>query len=303
MGVQVSRINTQILILTKLLALPCLGTVDPANLRAQARWRMNPDPLGGGSYGYPNWSREEQLEKWNAGEKTVASEASLYQWLDRLIPHRCTGNRTPTQIVSTDLINLVVLLFAHPDTTIDEMAAHIYNEGREFYSSQQISKRLKGLDITTKIASVEAYQAQAEAVQHHVFCFWNRAPPLGISQVPWRMLIDVDEFGVTIEKCNRKKGWVLKLFWVRKDGHYGHGQKLTILFAIEPGDSALPANVYGSGLLLCPRDCCEINHLLRCLLSGTGLPFLPLCPITATVTSSHSSCFLLKFGLRCHISN
>ena len=68
----------QILILTKLLALPCLGTVDPANLRAQARWRMNPDPLGGGSYGYPDWSREEQREKWNAGEKTVASEASLY---------------------------------------------------------------------------------------------------------------------------------------------------------------------------------------------------------------------------------
>ena len=140
----------------------------------------------------------------------------------------------------------MVLLFAHPDATIDEMAAHIYNEGGELYSSQQISKRLKGLDITTKIASVEAYQAQAEAVQHRVFCFWNRAPPLGILQVPRRMLIDVDEFGVTIERCNRKKGWALKLFRVRKDGHYGHGQKLTVLFAIEPGDPALPANVYGS---------------------------------------------------------
>jgi hypothetical protein len=86
------------------------------------------------------------------------------------MPHRCTGNRARTQIVGTDLINLVVLLFAHPDATIDEMAAHIYNEGGELYSSQQISKRLKGLDIATKIASVEAYQAQAEAVQHRVFC-------------------------------------------------------------------------------------------------------------------------------------
>ena len=74
------------------------------------------------------------------------------------------------QIVGTDLINLVILLFAHPDATIDEMAAHIYNEGGELYSSQQISKRLKGLDIMKKIASVEAYQAQAEAVQHRVFC-------------------------------------------------------------------------------------------------------------------------------------
>ena len=92
------------------------------------------------------------------------------------------------------------------------MAAHIYNEGGGVYSRQQISKHLKELDITKKIASVEAYQAQTEAVQHCVFCFWNRAPPLGIFQVPRRMLIDVDKFGVTIERCNRKKGWALKLF-------------------------------------------------------------------------------------------
>ena len=67
--------------------------------------------------------------------------------------------------------------------------------------------------------------------------------PLGIFQVPQRMLIDVDEFGVTIERCNRKKGWALKLFWVRKDGHYGHGKKLTVLFAIKSGDPRLPQHV------------------------------------------------------------
>ena len=60
------------------------------------------------------------------------------------------------------------------------------------------------------------------------------------------MLIDVDEFGVTIERCNRKKGWALKVFRVRKDGHYGHGQKITVLFAIEPGDPTLPPHVYDS---------------------------------------------------------
>ena len=86
---------------------------------------MKPHPREGGSSGYPVWSREEQLEKWNAGEETAASEASLYRWSDRLIPHRCTGNRARTQIVGTDLINLVVLLFAHLDATIDELAAHI----------------------------------------------------------------------------------------------------------------------------------------------------------------------------------
>jgi hypothetical protein len=235
--------------------MPALGAVDSADLRAQActelgllrelaqPQRVKPHPHKGGFSSYPVLSREEQLEKWNTGEESAASEASLYRWSDHLIPHHCTGNRARTQIVGSDLINLVILLFAHPDATIDEMAAHIYNEGGELYSSQQISKRLKGLDITKKIASVEAYQVQAEAVQHRVFCFWNQAPPLGIFQVPQRMLIDVEEFGVTIERCNRKKGWALKLFRVRKDGHYGHGQKLTVLFAIEPGDSALPANV------------------------------------------------------------
>ena len=230
--------------------MPALGAVDFADLRAQAHTELGlspelaqPQHVKPRFSSYPVLSREEQLEKWNAGEEFAASEASLYRWLNRLIPHHCTGNRARTHIVSSDLINLVVLLFAHPDATIDEMAAHIYNEGGELYSSQQISKRLKGLDITKKIASVEAYQVQAEVVQHPVFCFWNQAPPLGILQVPQRMLIDVEEFGVTIERCNRKKGWALKLFRVRKDGHYGHGQKLTVLFAIEPGDSALPANV------------------------------------------------------------
>ncbi len=60
------------------------------------------------------------------------------------------------------------------------------------------------------------------------------------------MLINVYEFSARIERCNRKKGWALKVFWVRKDGHYGHGQKITILFAIEPGDLNLPPNLYGS---------------------------------------------------------
>jgi hypothetical protein len=117
--------------------MPALGAVDPADLRAQARAelglsrelaqprRVKPHPREGGSSGYPVWSREEQLEKWNAGEETAASEASLYRWSDHLIRHRCTGNRARTQIVGTDLINLVVLLFAHSDATIDELAAHI----------------------------------------------------------------------------------------------------------------------------------------------------------------------------------
>ena len=198
--------------------MPALGAVDPADLRVQAcaelgllrklaqPWRVEPHPRGGGSSGYPVWSREEQLVRWNAGEDTKASRSSLFGWQVCLFPHRCAGNHARTQIVGTDLIDLVVFFFAHPDATINEITAYLYNEEGDMYSSQQNSKRLKELGITKKIASVEAYQAQAEAVQHRVYCFWNRAPPHGIVQVPHRMLIDADKFGVTIERCNRKRG-------------------------------------------------------------------------------------------------
>jgi hypothetical protein len=35
-------------------------------------------------------------------------------------------------------------------------------------------------------------------------------------------------------------------FRVRKDWHYHHGSKITMLFAVEPGDPALPSEVGGS---------------------------------------------------------
>jgi hypothetical protein len=56
----------------------------------------------------------------------------------------------------------------------------------------------------------------------------------------------VDELGITLEKCNRTGGWALKVFRVRKDGHYHHGSKITVLFAIELGDPALPPETRGS---------------------------------------------------------
>jgi hypothetical protein len=56
-------------------------------------------------------------------------------------------------------------------------------------------------------------------------------------------LIDFDEFGVSLEKCNRTGGWAVKVLRVRKDGHYHHGAKITVIFAIEPGDPQLPPHV------------------------------------------------------------
>ena len=94
--------------------MPALGAVDPADLRAQARAelglsrelaqprRVKPHPREGGSSGYPVWSREEQLEKWNAGEENVASEASLYHADTTGQVKRPTNHTTP---LTTDRIN------------------------------------------------------------------------------------------------------------------------------------------------------------------------------------------------------
>jgi hypothetical protein len=106
-----------------------MSAVHPANLRAQA-WselglsrelaqprRTAPHPNHGGFSGYSVCSRETQLKKWNVGEETKAPLLSLYWWSHRIVQYRCTGNRARMQIVGTDMINLVVLIFSHPDAT------------------------------------------------------------------------------------------------------------------------------------------------------------------------------------------
>lgn len=239
--------------------MPAAGATDPADLVARARAelgfsrqlqqerRVAPHPSGGGSSGYPVWNRLDELEREENGEPCVSSARSRRRWRnEHLLPYRQTGNKAREQVTGVDMINMINFIIAHPDGTIDEIAAFIYNQGGELYSRSAISKRLKDLEITKKKASTEAYQAQREDVQFRVWAFFACGPPLGICGVPRRLLIDIDEFGITLEKCNRTGGWALKIFRVRKDGHYHHGAKITCLFGIEPGDPRLPPHVRGS---------------------------------------------------------
>ena len=101
-----------------------------------------------------------------------------------------------------DMFHLVTFLFAYSNATQDEMAAFIYNEGGTLYSNQRISKHLNDLKITKKKASIEAYQASDPKIQFRVYTYWNRPPPLRIFHVPLQKLIDIDKFGVTLERCN-----------------------------------------------------------------------------------------------------
>ncbi len=62
--------------------------------------------------------------------------------------------------MGVDLVNLVTLLRASPESQLEEMAVFLYHEGGPFYSINVISKHLAKLAITKKRASTEAYQAQ-----------------------------------------------------------------------------------------------------------------------------------------------
>ena len=74
------------------------------------------------------------------------------------------------------------------------------------YSQSVISKRLSELEVTKKNASADAFQAQRADVQFRVQVFLNCPPPLGILNVPLYKLNDVDEFSITLERCNRTAG-------------------------------------------------------------------------------------------------
>jgi len=207
-----------------------------------------PHPSVGGTRGYPVYVREIEITRAQAGlDPIVASQRSISRWMtERLIPYRMTGNKNQSKLVGSDSLLLVIFLIIHPKASLDEMATFIYNEGGGLYSRQDLSKRLKALKVTRKVGSTEAYQA---FLPHNIWrcdMFWSRSPPLGIVTIPRRRHIDADEFGMEMNRCNDKRGYSLSCFRVRSPGHYERTQKLTVLFAIEPGCPRLPLNVIGS---------------------------------------------------------
>ena len=58
-------------------------------------------------------------------------------------------------------------------------------------------------------------------------------------------MIDLDGFGVELNRKNWKYGWLVKFIRIRTCGHYQRTTKLTVLIGIEAGDGRLPANQTG----------------------------------------------------------
>ena len=81
--------------------------------------------------------------------------------------------------------------------------------------------------------------------------YWNCAST-GVLGIPRKKFIDIVEFGFTLGKCQRTNKWIPKLHRVGKNGLCYHENKegnrlgLSIIFAIEAGDPALPPEHRGS---------------------------------------------------------
>jgi hypothetical protein len=132
----------------------------------------------------------------------VVSQSSIFCWRRCLVNYPHTRNQARTTIIGVDLLHLAIYITAWLHATLDEMATFLWNEGGGLFSRQAISRHLKEIGVTQKRASTEAYQAQRVDVQFCVWGFWNCPPPLVIFGVLQRQLINFEEFGVTLEKCN-----------------------------------------------------------------------------------------------------
>lgn len=232
---------------------------DPADERAKARRDLGlsrelaeeraplPDPSRGGSRGYPVTIRRREIDRVDDGhEPAFASMRSIYRWRTRLHPYRMTGNRQKDSLCGTDQVLLAFYLQVYPEAESDEVAIFIFDNGGDLYSRQMIDKRCKELMITKKKASTEVFQAFLPVNIRKCRWFWTLPAPLGVVGTPRRNLIDVDEFGVALERMNRNTGQSHVSIRVRKPGFYTRNTKLTVLVAIEPGDHRLADGVRGS---------------------------------------------------------
>jgi transposase len=209
------------------------------------------DPSRGGSAGYPLWYRLlciQQIAQVGLDQAVLElrpCRRTLVSWMARIHPYQQKGGK-PRQLTGRDQLLLAIYITAYPDAEIEECAAYILNNGGGLHSVSTICRRMQELRLTRKRASIEAFQAFLPRNILRRDQFFGMPPPLGVSGIQRRRLIDVDECSISIEQTNRKTGRSHTTIRLRKPGHYVKGKKLTVIFFLEPGDPSLPPNQDGS---------------------------------------------------------
>ena len=103
------------------------------------------------------------------------------------------------------------------------------------------------MGVSRKRSSRKAYAAFSAASLRKLQCFWTEAPPIGMSGVNVRALMDVDDTRFYVKSVCTKYGRGHTTKRVCTPAHYTRSEpKLNVILAIEPEDPTLPAGVLGS---------------------------------------------------------
>jgi hypothetical protein len=173
---------------------------DPEGNRAQARSAQGmtgelqvirkepPDLSRGGCHGCPVWLRKQMIvQAADGGPTTTARASSVRRWEIDAHARWMTGNKQREVATGFDQFLLSFCLLACPDCLLDEAAAFIHNNGGGICSRQDLSFRLKELNVTRKKGSTEACQAFLPQNVLRVELFFSEGLPLGISGLAGRL--------------------------------------------------------------------------------------------------------------------
>ncbi len=218
-------------------------------------------PSVGGSRGYNIHTREMMVELHKSGNPVPQTMiCSIQRWVQRIVPHRMTGNKPNVGLTGKYLFLLVLFKLVWPHSTYYECIAFIANEANvvKIFNKKNISRALHGLGYTSKVTSTVTYQASMQRNLLHWRLFWNEPWPIGIHGTPRRSLINIDEFGLHLNAANKKYGSSPHGLKICKPGNYDRGTfKLTIILAVEAGDPAVANGLVGS--LTMPRVWARIS--------------------------------------------
>ena len=199
-------------------------------------------PSVGGTRGFLLWLRRIAIRTYEATENIdvaantgYCSTRTIARWVERIEPYRMTGGNERVNITGSDQLLLSISLFTYPKATADQICGFIHANEGDIYSREQVTNRCSDLQVTRKRGSKEAYGAFSASSIRKLDWFVNIPPPLGVSGLQSRQLIDIDETGFYLKCCAENYGRGQTSYRIRHPSHYKRNEpKLNVVMGIEP---------------------------------------------------------------------
>lgn len=199
-----------------------------------ARRLERPRPGQGGAEGYTPPHRTDAIQSASLGVQVTPSARSLRRWRNRPWRLAKSGGVAATNLRGHESVLLALYRLAWPKATLDQVRAFIARRTGRLYSRADVSLRESQLGLTRKVGSTTAWQAFTPMNLYRRQQFWSAPYPVGVAGTARAALIDVDEFAVTVDKCNARRGKAGRGIRVRQRGHYEKGDHYTGIIGVSP---------------------------------------------------------------------